>query len=245
MYKVIYTNGCSWTSGVEAANDILFPNLNSAQIRKIKADWCRLGHYNKEAEVYYAEKEAAWPNRVSKLIGIDVINRSHGGSGQEQIDITTKEDLLGLLEKFKPTDILALIQCTIPFRALFPNDGSPFYHESKWASVLVDDNNSKAEKATMKGLAAWPDEYIVCKYHKDILSTIDFCVARGIDIKLIQMYDYNNFSNVFLPQIQKYYLGNAYLSTLCEGNTCEGGHPNAKGQLQIAHYVMQQLNLKL
>lgn len=243
MYKIIYANGCSWTSGVEAANDKFFPNLNLEQIRKVKAAWYDAGEFSKESELYYAEKEAAWPNQLSKLTGIDVLNQAHGGSSQEQIDINSKEELLGLLEKFEPKDILVLIQCTIPYRTLYPNNDTPFVHESKWASVVIDDETSydTAERATIRGLASWPDEHIVCKYHKDILSTIDFCLVRGIEIKLLQMYDYNNFSNVFLSQIQKYYLGNEYLSIICKDNMCAGGHPNLNGQIQIAKYVMKHL----
>ena len=225
MHKIIYANGCSWTSGVEAVDDKFFPNLNLEQIRKVKAAWFDAGQFSKESEVYYAEKEAAWPSHLSKLTGIDVINQAHGGSSQEQIDINSKEDLLVLLEKFAPSEILVLLQCTTPYRALYPNNDTPFAHESKWASVVVSCEASfdEAERATIKGLASWPDEHIVCKYHKDILSTIDFCVARGIEIKLLQMYDYNNFSNVFLSQIQKYYLGNEYLFNICKDNVLKNG----------------------
>ena len=62
---LVYTNGCSFTSGAEL---------------------------DPEAD-HNLEKQLAWPGQLGKILDAPVINRSMGGASQEQITLNSKEDL--------------------------------------------------------------------------------------------------------------------------------------------------------
>ena len=157
---IIYTNGCSFTSGAD-----LDPgdNLNR-------------------------EKELSWPSQLSEILSVPVINNALGGACQERITLTSKEDLRELKKSYN--DIVAVIQITYPGRLLFPEVDPEVDPDNieLWDSILASEiYEDKNYKIAQHFLTFWSDRHIYTKYYSDIENIINFCTVNQIKLLLIPL----------------------------------------------------------
>lgn len=202
---IIYANGCSFTSGAELdlSND---QNL---------------------------EKQLAWPAQLGKIMDITVINKSAGGSCQEQITLNSKEDLRKLKSNHK--NILAIIQLTFPYRLLYPlgGHGETIDIDDLWDGVLVsEDYKDTGYKNAQEFLYRWDDLHIYTKYFNDIENLINFCVINSIKIFLVPLSNEN-----FPEHIKKYFFKDDFYWKEKLKNINPGGHPTLDEHILLAQLL--------
>lgn len=201
---IIYTNGCSFTSGAELAP---------------------LGDQN-------LEKQLAWPAQLANMLDTSIINKSIGGSCQEQITLNSKEDLRKL--KLNHKNIIAIVQVTFPNRLLYPVTGDI---NDLWDGVLVsEDYKDIGYKNAQEFLYRWEDLHIYTKYFNDIENLINFCLVNEIKIFLIPLWNEN-----FPDFIKKHFcLDNFYWSQQCRDKN-PGGHPTLEQHILLAKNIFNFL----
>jgi hypothetical protein len=256
-YQVIYTNGCSWTSGSETADRLLFEdwpgeyNNASAQewfnkVRfKVLDDLYNNKKYNKLIKFIQDAKLVAWPSQLSVMTNIPVINDARSGNSQEHITITSIDGLLELLKTHSPDQILAIIQLTSPYRLVFPqyklgdtNFNNPVIHNmGEWISIVATKpSNEPVLELAHQLLLKWPNYHLEKKYMLEINHIINFCVSKGIDIKLFHAWDpgFDIKSFDLYHSIKDYYIkGDLKFSDIVT-TTCPGGHPGIESHINLA-----------
>lgn len=101
--KIIYANGDSWTAG-----DIVDPELFPDQ------PW----HVNHPENAAYRLPKV-WPHKLGAKLGVEVINNSIAGASNDTVLRSSINDLIDLLKKYKPEEILVLIGWSSPERKDF------------------------------------------------------------------------------------------------------------------------------
>jgi len=102
MKKILLGEGCSWTAG-----SIIDPKLEG-----ITSDVM-----DRRNTDYRLPK--MWPDKLGKLLNVRVKNDGHAGSSNDSIVRRTIENVLILLEEYKPENIFVIIGWTSPERRDF------------------------------------------------------------------------------------------------------------------------------
>lgn len=148
MSKILYTNGDSFTAGAELALEMILPK-KAAELRyglRVNPITARLrdAHNAEIAAIYrqdtpeiaaYDEecKRRAWPEKLGKLLGYQVVNSGKSGESNGRIAHTTIKDVTELLKHNKAEDLFAVIMITGMDRIFIP-----FYNETR--SVILGYN---------------------------------------------------------------------------------------------------------
>jgi hypothetical protein len=197
---IIYCNGDSFVAGTELGDDILpgYPGTmdftSTAEQRAPFEKWkvtthdpSRLGPA-RDANRFLIEKlerERAWPNKLSNLANIDVVNSAEGGSSMDRIARTTVCDLLRLKET--SNDITAIIGTTSELRFEVGN-------KLFWQSILVSSHVTKDIEPLVRFKVEYETDYhAFVNYFKNIIYIQDFCRVNGFKLYFIcPKYTYPN-----------------------------------------------------
>lgn len=191
----IYCNGDSFVAGSELADDVLYdyPGLSLYDPDLIKNEQDPAFKWYLESfspkligirssrfdELQKLERERAFPNQLSKMLNVPVVNNAFGGSSMDRIARTTLTDLYNMKKLYPYGRIIAIIGTTHYSR-------SEHAYENGWTCVsatntkLIDDDISNAH---LKHKIMYEKEYHwVMNFYKNIILIQDFCKAN--DIKL-------------------------------------------------------------
>ena len=103
MAKLIYTNGDSWTAG-----DIVDPELFGDDFAKVN---------DPRNRPYRLPR--VWPDKLGKLLNIDVLNNAHAGGSNDRIVRSTINDIVKLKDKLDTKNLFVLIGWSSPERKDF------------------------------------------------------------------------------------------------------------------------------
>lgn len=101
--KLIYANGDSWTAG-----DIVDPDKFGDQ-----------NQYAMHPDNDGYRLPRVWPHKLGKLLNKEVLNKAVAGSSNDAIVRNTVNDVLGLLNKYKPEELFVIIGWSSPERKDF------------------------------------------------------------------------------------------------------------------------------
>lgn len=210
----LYFNGDSFVSGCELGDDLLkdYPGLLTwpmdTRTHDLHREWLLKSHaatpigkiHERGAiidQITKLELERAFPNKVSMLTNIPVINRAIHGASMDYIVRTTITDLYNLKKENPNEEIIAFIGTTYPHRwevaydkeNLFNMHGVP----QDWiclSSSYTIDAESDYLKTTRKNKTIYYTPYhALVNYYKNIVLAQDFCKLNGITLYWIATYD--------------------------------------------------------
>ena len=184
-YKIILCEGDSWTAG-----DLLDPKLEERGITYINSP---------ENDSYRLPK--VWPNMLGEISNIKVLNTAVAGSSNDGIVRRTLNQVIKLLEEYKPEDILVVIGWSSPERKdFFYNDG--VVHK-RWETLYPAE---LYQKHISKELQKFYELYV--KYFWDVEEFSNRYIEQCLLI--------SNFLDGFGI---KYYFFNAFYESSIEGYT--------------------------
>lgn len=195
MVRLIFTEGDSWTSG-----DIIDPKLKAKGITDIN---------NIENDKYRLPK--VWPNKLAKKFKVQVKNTSRAGSSNDGILRRTINNILSLLEIYKPNEIFAIIGWSSPER-------KDFFHKSKsWDTYYPAqaDSYSKEDKERYDFFKRyvslyWQEEEYITRYINQTILIHNFLKSKKIKHVFFNAF-YENNTGAFHKQpelktfIEKYH----------------------------------------
>ncbi len=203
---IIYTNGDSFVSGVELADDILpeHPGYNpysaTDEQRRFLMKWMtrtydetdplgKLRSSNLE-KITNLEYQRAWPKKIQDNTGVPVINHAQGGSSFDRIARVTISDLINL--KKTEHDIIAIIGTTCPSRSEIASPSDYYHHldflglNTNWEQIATSYRSSH-QTGMLGNLIDYKIHYEK-NYHqlvnvfKNIVLIQDFCKLNEIKL---------------------------------------------------------------
>ena len=149
--KVIYSNGDSFSSGVGSCDELYVDNFKSikygdytpAEYNKLKADCLEKNFNNDHHRLIALEKEKAYLKSVAKMLDMNLINSSEGGSSQSAILYRTLLDLARLKALNQLPD-LTIIHLTNELRI-----------------TLIDQNHFQRRSSDVTGSREWLVSYLL------------------------------------------------------------------------------------
>jgi hypothetical protein len=186
---IIYCNGDSFTAGTELGDDIL-PNypgtlnfMPTVEQRELANKWKDSTHdplilgsirHENRLLIKKLELERAWPNKLSSLGNIEVINGSEGGASMDRIARTTICDLLRL--KKNTEDIIVIIGTTSTIRFELGN-------RNFWQTILVTSHvNKEIEPIVRFKLEMETDYHWFVNFFKNVIYIKEFCKTNGFKL---------------------------------------------------------------
>jgi len=262
--KIIYCNGCSWTSGSELADHAFFQEWPGEKTNdqaklwfendrfKILDAWYHNKEYDKIIEFIQLGESFAWPAQLSKLLDLPVVNDARSGNSQEHITITSIDSLLGLLKSYNANEIQCVIQLTSPYRSVFPQyklgdinfKNKVIEQMGEWVSVvLAKPSDDVVLKQVHELLCKWPDYHLEKKYILEINHLVNFCAVQGIRLKLFKAwnfgFDYNKYE-LHHATVPFYVAENFTFDDIVEVRS-PGGHPGKKAHIDLANFLIEHL----
>lgn len=250
---LIYTNGCSFTAG---------GGLEPPDTRKDSV----MNHYvsNHNVKPWKHEKEIAWPQRVSDILGIPVVNESTSGGGLARVTRMTydfihkhwdkKDKLLLLLDipfgmrldvYYKPLDSYLIVNHN-------DSGGSPYgtyYGTTEYFRESDEETNMNDQKT--RDIDFYCNTFLnLLDFDKNeknnLLGLVFYCLQ--FDIK-IQLMGYNDFLNhldeiLFIKEYPFNYCNERKLTVMDEAKLNNDSHPGYFGHKEYGQYVVNQLVYK-
>lgn len=190
---IVYCNGDSFVAGVELGDSILpeYPGAlpfnasstsqtkNSEWIRKTYDSthpWFAIRH-SYESLIRADEKNRAWPNKLSSLLGVPVINSSQSGASMDRISRTSISDLISLKKQHER--IVAVIGTTEPGRAEL---ASEVY---VWHDIILHmkyDNDILLQSLVKYKICNETEYHHMVNFFKNIILIKDFCKLNDIEL---------------------------------------------------------------
>jgi len=165
-YKILLTEGDSWTSG-----DIIDPSLE----KELN------GHVNSvENDNYRLPK--VWPSKLGKHLGLEVHNQAQAGSSNDGVIRRTLNKVTELLKSNNPEDILMIIDFSSPERKdFFYSKGS----EANWDTLYPLDtfkNDADREKFKRAYIDCYWNEFeYTSRYIQSVIYLHYFLESKNID----------------------------------------------------------------
>jgi len=190
---VVYCNGDSFVAGVELGDDILpeypgaLPFNASNEVRKKSKQWIDKTYDNAHPWstirqhnnnlIRLHEKNRAWPNKLSSLLGISVINSAQGGSSMDRIARTSISDLIVLKKKHER--IVAVIGITEPSRAELASE------QYLWHDVILHlnyDSDILLHSLVKYKICHETSYHHMVNFLKNVILIKDFCKVNDIEL---------------------------------------------------------------
>jgi hypothetical protein len=177
---MIYVNGDSFTAGVGLSDHEFVPEFEKYNIDNISIyDYYQVRQkalIQSEESYKIRNKELSWPERMSKILGTEVINAGEGGSSMGAIIYRTLLDLTKLqMEGITPAQVIimltsenriTLIQTLYTSKSVdLPNLNRP------WITSIVlgnMENNSFIERFTQETLSVQSESDLLVKWLLEI-----------------------------------------------------------------------------
>lgn len=190
MSKILYTNGDSFTAGAELALEMILPK-QAAETRygiRVNPITARLrdAHNAEIAEIYrqdtpeiaaYDEecKRRAWPNKLGKILGYDVVNAAKSGESNGHIAHTTIKDVTELLKHNAAEDLFVVVMITGMDRILIP-----FYDETRTVILGYDPDEPTMKQFRKMYLEHANDEFLFLETLNYVYSIENFLYRHKI-----------------------------------------------------------------
>jgi hypothetical protein len=209
MVMQLYCNGDSFVAGVELADEILpgYPGLltwppYTKQHEQHKI-WLQSAHAtglvnrDKMKEIEKLELERAFPNKVSALTGIRVINRAMPGSSMDCIVRNSLVELYNLKKENPNENIIALVGTTYPGRREVSNDTpnrtDRYLRSQDWVCVSGTYSNA-GESEYLSNMRKYQVMYDtqyhqMINFYKNIVLLQDFCKLNDITLHWVASHD--------------------------------------------------------
>lgn len=266
---IVYCNGDSFFAGDELGDDILTGHPGYAvyyKIPKYLTEWIQ-NSWNTDHSLYTERKmlwqqivdlgkQRAFPNKLSNLLNIPVINNSHGGASMDRIVRTTITDLIEL--KKTTSDIVAIIGTAPLSRSEVSNcqDNKTYIPDSvgdpqHWISINAA--YIKAGEEDTKDLIYYINQYtknyhMLFSFYKNVMLLQEFCKSQNIalfwvatdsdvtDVPIEQPYQNSRDLNNFQEHIDFKYTLSMYeiARELMHEVRCPSGHFSEKVHDEIA-----------
>ena len=166
MFKILYTEGDSWTSG-----DIIEPKLQQELN----------GFVNSPLNDSYRLPKV-WPHKLGDKLGIKVLNTSIAGSSNDGIARRTYDNVLKLLKEYEPHEITVVIGFSSPERKDF------YYHKDRehgWDTIYpLDKSELTEEREYFKKIYSsiyWNEEEYLSRYVSTVYNLHLFLKYHNID----------------------------------------------------------------
>ena len=190
---IVYCNGDSFVAGVELGDDILpeypgaLPFNASNEIREKSKQWIDKTYDNTHLWstirrsnnhlIKLHEKNKAWPNKLSSLLGVSVINSAQGGASMDRIARTSISDLIALKKQHER--IVAVIGITEPSRAELANE------EYNWHDVILHinyDSDILLHSLVKYKIYHETEYHHMVNFLKNVILIKDFCKLNDIEL---------------------------------------------------------------
>jgi hypothetical protein len=210
---ILYCNGDSFVAGVELGDDILpeYPGTQDfdapTSVINLAKEWIlkTQNHTHPWAamrqelftQIFDIERSRAFPNKISKLLNLPVINNALGGSSMDRIARTTIDSLIEL--KRENEDIIAIIGITEASRSELANFNECYNNEysTRWVDMslgYVNEGVKPLEAVRNYKLRYETDYHCQINFYKNVILLQDFCKVNHIPLFWVNP-GFTNLSN--------------------------------------------------
>lgn len=210
----LYFNGDSFVAGVELGDDLIegYPGLlpwpMTTKQHDINREWLRKSQIplliwqthprkTKFDEIIKLEFERAFPNKVSTLTNLPVVNRALAGASMDHIVRTSMTDLYNM-KKENPTEkLVAYIGTTYPHRWEVAHDITGQHDiyglHQDWicisSSYTVDTESDYLKSIRKYKTMHYTPYHATVNFYKNVVLLQDFCKLNDIELHWISTFD--------------------------------------------------------